>query len=181
MANNSEKSYWPHMILGFLGIGIMLGYWTVKSAINMPVNESNAFQTKYQQADMHINEIIEAQQRFDARYRIVPIDFKESSFKPNEFLKRSHGKIIKLEKKNQLKYRIQTRSGDAVNDANVSFLLTRPHTVKDDQKFDTLKADKGIYSVHFDLEKAGRYTLRLRVQKGDAIGFVGYEAYLEPK
>ena len=180
MANSSEKSYWPHMILGFLGIGIMLGYWTVKSAINMPVNESNRYQKKYQQADMGINAIIEAQQRFDARYRIVPVDFKESSFKPNEYLKRSHGKIIALEKKNELVYRVQTLSGEKVNDANVSFLLTRPHTVQDDQKFATLPVEQGKYSVTFNLEKPGRYTLRLRVQKGDAVAFMEHEAYLEP-
>jgi len=182
MANNSEseRSYWPHMIVGFLGIWIMLGYWTVSSAINMPVNESNAFQSKYQQADMHINEIIEAQQRFDAKYRITAVDFKKSNFKPNEFLKRSHGEIIALAKQNQLQYRLQTLAGAAVNDANISFLLTRPHTVVDDQKFDTLKADNGIYTVAFDLEKPGRYTLRLRVQKGNAVGFMEHEAYLEP-
>ena len=60
MANKNEKTYWPHMILGFLGIGIMLGYWTVKSAINMPVSESNEYQLKYQQADMNINQILES-------------------------------------------------------------------------------------------------------------------------
>ncbi len=179
--SESERSYWPHMIVGFLGIGIMLGYWTVSSAINMPVNESNRYQKKYQQADMGINEIIEAQQRFDAKYRITPVEFKESTFKPNEFLKRSHGKIVALQKHNILQYKIQMLSGEVVNDANVSFLLTRPHTVVDDQKFDTLDAEKGIYSVKFDLEKPGRYTLRLRVQKGDAVGFVQHEAYLEPK
>ena len=169
------------MILGFLGIGIMLGYWTIKSAINMPVNESNRYQKKYQQADMGINEIIEAQQRFDASYRIVPIAFKLSRFKPNDYVKREHGDIIALAKENQLQYRVETLSGAAVEDANVSFLLTRPHTVADDQKFERLRAENGgIYRVKFALKKAGRYTLRLRVQKGDAVGFVEHEAYLEP-
>ena len=178
MASSSEKSYWPHMILGFLGIGIMLGYWTVSSAIHMPVNESNRYQKKYQQADMDINDIIEAQQRFDARYRVVPVGFKKSSFKLNEFVKRKHGDIVALAKENRLTYRIQTLSGDEVNDANVSFLLTRPHTVEDDQKFAMLPVDQGKYTVTFNLEKPGRYTLRLRVQKGDAVGFMEHEAYL---
>ena len=180
MASSSEKSYWPHMILGFLGIGIMLGYWTVSSAIHMPVNESNRYQKKYQQADMDINDIIEAQQRFDARYRVVPVGFKKSSFKLNEFVKRKHGDIVALAKENRLTYRIQTLSGDEVNDANVSFLLTRPHTVEDDQKFAMLPVDQGKYTVTFNLEKPGRYTLRLRVQKGDAVGFIEHEAYLAP-
>ena len=39
MAKNKGKTYWPHMILGFLAIGITLGYWTVKSATSMPVQE----------------------------------------------------------------------------------------------------------------------------------------------
>jgi len=181
MADTKEKSYWPHMILGFLGIGIMLGYWTISSAIHMPVNESNRYQKKYQQADMDINDIIEAQQQFDARYRIVSVGFKKSSFKLNEFVKRKHGDIVALAKENQLTYRIQTLSGDEVNDANVSFLLTRPHTVKDDQKLDALKAENGVYSVKFDLKNPGRYTLRLRVQKGNAVGFTEQEAYLQPE
>jgi len=180
MANSSEKSYWPHMIVGFLGIGIMLGYWTVSSAINMPVNESNAFQTKYQQADMHINEIIEAQERFDARYKVKLVGAKESTFKPNEFLKRSHGKIIALQKHNVLQYSVQTLSGEPVDDANVTFLLTRPHTVVDDQKMSVGNDKANAYLVTFDLEKPGRYTLRLRVQKGDEVGFLQHEAYLEP-
>ncbi len=180
MASSSEKSYWPHMILGFLGIGIMLGYWTVSSAIHMPVNESNRYQKKYQQADMDINDIIEAQQRFDARYRVVPVGFKKSSFKLNEFVKRKHGDIVALAKENRLTYRIQTLPGEVINDANVSFLLTRPHTVEDDQKFAMLPVDQGKYTVTFNLEKPGRYTLRLRVQKGDAVGFMEHEAYLAP-
>ncbi len=181
MASSKEKSYWPHMILGFLGIGIMLGYWTVKSAINMPVNESNRYQKKYQQADMGINEIMEAQERFDAAYRITPLGFKQSDFKPNKFLKRKHGEIIALERENRLRYKVQTLSGSAVNDANVSFLLTRPHTVSDDQRFAEIKGKGGIYAIPlFKLEKPGRYTLRLRVQKGDAVGFLEHEAYLNP-
>jgi len=180
MASNSEKSYWPHMILGFLGIGIMLGYWTVSSAINMPVNESNRYQKKYQQADMGINQIIEAQEHFDKKYKVKLVGAKESSFKPNEFLKRSHGKIIDLQKHNVLHYSIKTLSGEAVDDANVSFLLTRPHTVADDQKLSIVNTKADTYLVTFDLEKAGRYTLRLRVQKGDAVGFVQHEAYLQP-
>ena len=56
---NKEKTYWPHMILGFLALGITLSYWTVKSASSVPVQESNNYMLKYQTADYTINEIIE--------------------------------------------------------------------------------------------------------------------------
>lgn len=66
MANNSEKkkTYWPHMIVGFLFLGITLGYWTVKTASKMPVQESNEYLMKYQQADININDILEKKSTF---------------------------------------------------------------------------------------------------------------------
>ncbi len=181
-SSGEEKSYWPHMILGFLGIGIMLGYWTIKSAASMPVSESNNFQKKYQQADMNINKILEAQELFNANYLIVPMDFKESDFKPKSNMKRKQGIVAALGKKNKFSYKVTTKDGEPVNDANVSFLLTRPHTVIDDQKFKQLKVENGIYSTPIiRLNKAGRYILSLRVQKNNAIGYLEYEGYLKPE
>ncbi|HIP61592.1 MAG TPA: hypothetical protein EYG98_03465 [Sulfurovum sp.] len=181
MAKNKEKTYWPHMILGFLFFGIMLGYWTIKSAINMPVNKSNGYQMEYQMADMNINDILEAQERFDSKYSIKAIDFKKSSFKPNEFLKRKHGEIIELLKNNKISYEIRTLSGEAVNDAKVTFLLTRPHSRDDDQKFELAQGTNGIYTIpEVVLTNPGRYTLRLRAQKGDDVSFLDHEAYLQP-
>ena len=78
MAKNREKTYWPHMIFGFLAIGITLGYWTVKSAVSVPVQESNEFMMKYQQADMNINEITKRKALFDQNYKIELLDAKKS-------------------------------------------------------------------------------------------------------
>ena len=70
MENKNKKTYWPHMILGFLAIGITLGYWTIKSASSMPVQESNQYMLKYQMADITINEVLESQKIFDSLYTI---------------------------------------------------------------------------------------------------------------
>jgi hypothetical protein len=182
MANNSSGSgkYWPYMILGFLFIGLFLGFWTVRVTLSMPVSESNEYQRKYQDADLNINKIIEAQQRFDARYTLEPLAFKFSDFKPTDYA-RKHGKVIALTKTMHVAYRLTDKSGQAVNDANATLLLTRPQTRDDDQTFAHLAVEKGIYTTpEITLPKAGRYTLRLRVQMGDAIGFLEHEAYLEP-
>lgn len=181
MAKNDNKTYWPHMILGFLSIGIILGFWTIKSAINTPVNESNEYQLSYQMADMNINKIIEAQKLFDSKYIVKPIGFKKSSFEPKGFLKRKHGEIIALNKNNTISYEIKSLSGSKIDDANVTFLLTRPQTRNDDQEFKDIKGNAGVYTIkNLHLKKAGRYILRLRAQIGDAVSFVEYEAYLKP-
>jgi len=168
------------MILGFLFMGIMLGYWTVKSAIDMPVNESNQFQLKYQIADMSINDIIEAEELFDSRYRVESVDFKLSEFKPNEFLKRSHGDIIALSTTNKLSYKITSISGEPMVDMNATLLLTRPHIRDDDKQMNLVAGSDGIYtSTEFTLANEGRYTLRLRIQKDNAVKFLEHEAYLK--
>ncbi len=181
MANENKKTYWPHMILGFVAIGVILGYWTVKHAIGMPVHESNEYMMKYQTADTDANEIIEAQQRFDSRYRLKLSGFKPSDFKP-EHLKRKHGTIMALEPVNRIVYELTDRSGKPVPDANVSLLLTRPHTEKEDQVFPDLPYKDGRYVLEkLAIKNPGRYILRVRAQKGDAVGFMDTEAYLKPR
>jgi hypothetical protein len=182
MANNSDKGkYWPYMILGFLAIGITLGYWTVKHAIGMPVHESNEYMLKYQAADEDANAILEAQKRFDARYDLKLEGLQPSHFKPRH-LKRKHGQIVALNRENSFAYVVTDKAGKPVSDANVSLLVTRPFTEKEDQHFDSLPYKEGSYRVdHLKLANPGRYILRVRVQKGDAVGFQDTEAYLAPQ
>jgi len=182
MANNSDKGkFWPYMILGFVFIGIALGYWTVKHAINMPVHESNEYMMKYQDADKNANAIVEAQQRFDSRYKVQILDAKISKFKP-EHIKRKSGVVLALSGNNTIKYRILDKSsGKIVSDANVSLLVTRPHTEKEDQLFKDIKSKDGLYIVdNIKLKNPGRYILRVRVQKGNAIGYKDIEGYYQP-
>lgn len=182
MANNKEKTYWPHMILGFLVLGITLGYWTVKSASSMPVQESNNFMMKYQLADMNINEIMEKKIAFDKQYQIVLLDKEMMEMKDNVYSNRLQEKSVKLSKgMNEFQYSIVGQNGISVEDANVSFLLTRPHTAVDDIKVDMVPYNDGEYSVKdINITKAGRYTLQLRAVVGNTIGYSEIPAYLNP-
>ncbi len=179
-SNNDKKTYWPHMILGFLAIGVTLGFWTVKHAIGMPVHESNEYMMKYQTADIDANQIREGQIRFDKRYNVKLEGMKLSDFKP-EHLKRKPGPIVALSANNEIRYRVTDKAGNPVEDANVTLLLTRPFTEKDDQKF-ALKHEQGGYytAQNVRIKKPGRYILRVRVQKGDATGFQDTAGYLKP-
>jgi hypothetical protein len=178
-----EKSYWPHMILGFLLIGISLGYWTVKSATSDPVQESNEFLAKYQQADLHFNEIHEKKARFDKAYTIdlngvtlakVPLEHaKRAKFEVSVLLSRGS---------NHFSYAIKKKDGSAVPDANVTFLLTRPHTTKEDQVRIDVPFQDGVYVVKdINITKPGRYILRLKAVIDDnTVGYSQHPAYLIP-
>lgn len=179
--DESRGKFWPYMILGFLAIGITLGYWTVKHAIGMPVHESNEYMMKYQNADLDANKIEEAQALFNQHYKIELDDMKLSNFKP-EHLKRKAGKIVALSSVNRISYSVVDRSGNVVSDANVSLLLTRPHTEKEDQLFKKLPFEDGHYILDkLTLKNPGRYILRVRVQKGKAIGYMDTAGFLNPK
>jgi len=134
MAKNKEKTYWPHMILGFLILGITLSYWTVKSASSMPVQESNNFMLKYQMADMNINEIMERKIAFDKYYTIKILDVETMEMKDNIHSKRKEVDHVKLvQGVNVFNYNIVAKDGTVIKDATVTFLLTQPHSVKEDK------------------------------------------------
>jgi hypothetical protein len=180
--NNKEKSYWPHMILGFLMLGITLSYWTVKSASSIPVQESNEYMLKYQVADYNINEIIEKKQVFDRNYDIKLSNVKTMVMKDNINSKVKQPDPVALDQgMNSFTYLVVAKDGTVVSDANVSFLLTRPHTVKDDNYVETIPFSDGKYLVKdINISEPGRYTLQLRAKIGEAVGYSQLPAYLKP-
>ncbi len=182
MAKNNEKTYWPHMILGFLTIGLTLSYWTVKSASSMPVQESNQFMLKYQMADININQIMEKKIAFDKAYSITLLDVETMVMTDNINSNRVQLNPVKLSQgMNTFSYEVAAKNGTKVSDANVTFLLTQPHSRKEDKLFTDLPYADGKYQVtDVNITNAGRYTLQLRAVVGDAIGYSEVSAYLKP-
>ena len=171
------------MILGFLVLGITLSYWTVKSASSMPVQESNEYMLKYQIADMNINEIIQRKKAFDKDYKINIVGAKTMVMTDNVNSKIAQPNAIELVLgSNHFKYEVVSKDGTTVTDANVTFLLTRPHTVKEDLFVENIPLEETMYHVKdINISKPGRYTLQLRAKVGDAVGYSEHPAYLKPK
>ena len=182
MAKNKEKTYWPHMILGFLILGITLSYWAVKSASSMPVQASNNFMLKYQVADMNINEIMEKQIAFDKHYTIKIKDVETMEMKDNIHSNRKDVDNVKLvQGLNTFNYTIEAKDGTVIKDANVTFLLTQPHSVKEDKLVENILFVDGKFHVSdINITKPGRYTLQLRAKVGETIGYSETAAYLKP-
>ena len=181
--NKNEKTYWPHMILGFLLIGITLGYWTVKHAVQMPVQEVNEYMMKYQDADLGINDILEKKQAFDKLYTIKLNNVKMMVMTDNINSKIPQPNAVTLSKgTNHFSYTVTKKDGTVVSNAKVSFLLTRPHTVKDDVMIENVPFKDGMYVTPvLDIQKPGRYTLQFRAKIDDnTVGYSEVPAYLKP-
>jgi len=180
--HNKEKTYWPHMIIGFIFIGITLGYWTVKHAVQMPVQEVNEYMMKYQVADIGINDILKKKQAFDKEYIIKLNDVKMMVMTDNINSKIPQPNAVSLNKgENSFSYTVTKKDGTIVSNAEVSFLLTRPHTVKDDVMIEKVAFKNGVYKTpKLNIIKAGRYTLQFRAKIDDnIIGYKEDRAYLK--
>jgi len=182
MAKNKEKTYWPHMILGFLALGVTLSYWTVKSATSVPVQESNEYMMKYQQADININEILNSKAAFDQRYTIEIVDVKKEMIElENAKRAKAENSVVLKQGRNNFTYVVAAKDRAAISDANVTFLLTRPHSVREDKYVENIPFVDGKFQINdIDIEKAGRYTLQLRVKIGENTGYSQIPAYLKP-
>ena len=182
MAKNREKTYWPHMIVGFLALALTLSFWTVKSASSLPVQESNNYLMKYQQADIHINDILESKIAFDALYTIELKDIEMMVMTDNVHSKLPQPNVVKLiQGKNDFSYTVVSKNGKVVKDAKVTFLLTQPHSRKEDKLIENVSFVDGLYNVEpLDIQKAGRYTLQLKVEVGKVTGYSDMPAYLKP-
>lgn len=182
MAKNNDKTYWPHMILGFLTIGITLSYWTVKSASSMPVQESNQYMLKYQTADMNINQIMEKKIAFDKAYNIHILDVETMVMTDNVNSNRPQLNPVKLSQgSNVFSYEVVAKNGTNVSDANVTFLLTQPHSRKEDKLFINIPYENGKYQIRdVEITKVGRYTLQFRAEVADTMGYSEVSAYLKP-
>lgn len=187
MTKKNQNRLWFAIVLGFLGFGIIMIIWTVKQAVSMPVQESNNFMLKYQMADMNINTIIEAQKEFDKNYtlelqnkEVIQLDEEDQ----NTNSKLNYVAPIKLIKgENYFSYRISKSDGTSINDANVTFLLTRPHTRKNDSLQKSVDFKDGSYTTQiFNITEAGRYTLQIRAYiDAQTIGYSEIAAYLKPQ
>ncbi len=169
------------MIVGFLLLGLTLGFWTIKSASSMPVEKENTYMMAYQDADMNINGIMASQSAFNAKYTIELVDAKTIKIDENKNSKRKQvlDQVALTAGANQFSYRVVDKNGTEIKDAKVSFLLTRPHTDIDDKKIEKISFNgKAFETPKINITKPGRYTLVLKAQIGDTAGFLETPAYL---
>jgi hypothetical protein len=185
MTKKNQNRFWIGVIIGLLSFGIGMIIWTVKQASSVPVHESNNYMLKYQQADMNINDIIHAKQDFDKLYNIKLQNVELITLTGDDInsnSKRKQANPIKLTKgANSFSYTITDKSGTAIPDANVTFLLTQPHSRNEDVIIENVPFENGHYQTEaLNITKAGRYTLQFRAYLNDTIGYLETAAYLQP-
>lgn len=141
----AEKNYWPHAIVAMILFVVILGIWTIKTAIDFPVQEDNSFMMGYHELDSNVNDVLLKQAQFLKKYKI--------EYLPEPL----------TVGKNSIQIAVKEKEGASVRDANVTLLVTRPETRKYDQTVQ-LERQGNYYSVdNIELPIAGRWNLLFRV------------------
>lgn len=140
---------WPIIIavsiVGIIGACV----WTIKVALNNPVQLSDYGMQGYHDYDANANQIIEAKIAFDQKYGI-------SLLTPQI-----------TEKGTVIEYNLTTKEGRAVNDAKIDVILTRPDENKHDINLTNPTVSEGKYTfASVDLPKAGRWDIMAKISVG---------------
>ncbi len=112
----SEHTYYPHVVVGMIiGCVISCGF-TIKIAMDNPVEMDTFYMAKYQQVDHSINTILELQEKFNAKFDLA---YSTEKFVMGQ---------------NSITIRLSDKSGQPVNDANVMMMLSRPDSNKENKE-----------------------------------------------
>ncbi|MRI83948.1 MAG: hypothetical protein C6I00_05965 [Nitratiruptor sp.] len=151
----SERNYWPHFILALVVFAIVLGVWTIRVAMEHPVELDNSFMMSYREVDENYYQIEQAARAFDKRYRV---ELRNEILRPGEPLR-----IV-----------VQDHAGTPIPNAQVEILLTRPETSKYDRRLmATFVGDHYEAQVDYPLE--GRWDVVVRVRIGDLFRYFKFK------
>ncbi len=128
--------------------------WTIVIAQSMPVQMDNSYFKDYRDVDMNINEIIIKQKEFDAKYNVL---LQQKDLKIGE---------------NTILVRVMDKQNQAVDNATVDVLMTRPHTVENDIELVFSTNKDGVYQFKpFDVQDEGRWQIQTRVNINNLISY----------
>lgn len=147
--NLSNGKIWPYAI----GISIVLIFGacvaTVIVASTLPVQKSDKFMMDYHDADANANEIIKAQIAFDQKYKI-------------EYLTQGLST-----KGTSIRYKINDADANAINDAKIKVVLTRPNQLQYDIALENPAVSEGVYTFeNVTLPLEGRWDVMAKIEIG---------------
>lgn len=150
MKDKNAGKKWPWIISISIVAVIGFSVATIKVALNNPVEMSEYGMQNYHTYDKDINAIINAKIAFDKKYVISFVTPKIT------------------EKESVIAYALKDKEGKAINDANITVVLTRPDTTKFNMTLEHPVVAEGIYTfTAVDLPRAGRWDILAKITVGE--------------
>ncbi len=153
--SEKRRNYWPHAIILAILAVMGLGVWTINIASKNPVYMDEAYMSDYRNVDEHINELIAKEKAFDAKYLLT--------VEPKAFKIGTNSVTVHITDK---------KGGNAVDDANITLVVTRPDTNRYDKKPALVSVKDGLYTfAPFKIKRLGRWQILTKVILADTEAF----------
>jgi nitrogen fixation protein FixH len=150
---------WPYGV--GIAITMVFGFCVATVVVTSKANlqESDAYMTSYQDADINANKLIEAKLAFDKKYDVAYTTATIS------------------EKNPVIEYKVTDKTGKGVDDAVIVVAISRPETQKYNQKLTQPHIKDGVYSFEgATFPKAGVWNIIAKIQVGDDYRFLNIKA-----
>lgn len=157
--NSNPGRKWPWIVVGsILGV-VGLSYWTVKIALDNPVQMSDIDMQDYRHFEHDANAKINAKIAFEKKYTL---EYVTDVFKVDSAT---------------VMFKLTTKAGEPVNDANITARITRPGTHEFDKDLQMERVENGVYRFEtVSLPKEGRWDVLVRTQVGDDLRYLNLKA-----
>ncbi|MFT5835414.1 MAG: nitrogen fixation protein FixH [Sulfurimonas sp.] len=157
--SKSNGKIWPYAI----GTAIVLVFGacvaTVIITSTLPVEKSDTYMMGYHEADAKANDLINARIAFDKKYKIAYI---------TEGLSLDSSVI---------KYKVSDLESQAIGNAKIEVVVTRPNNHKHDQTLKSSNYENGVYTFpSIKLPVEGRWDIMAKVSVGDLQRFYNVKA-----
>ncbi len=154
MINKNSGRIWPYAIAGAITMVFGFCVATVMVTDKADIQPSDAYMTKYQDADAKANVLIKERIAFDKKYKLkyVTKQLKENGC--------------------DVKYKLTSLDNKPVRNAKMILAISRPETAKFNEKVNNPLFEDNLY-VFKDIKfpKTGVWNLLLKVQAGSDTRF----------
>lgn len=157
--SKSNGKIWPYAIATSIVLVFGACVATIVVANKLPVEKSDTYMMGYHEADAKANELINARIAFDKKYKI---SYATDGLSLD-------GSVIK--------YKISDLNSQAIDNAKIEVVVTRPNNHKYDQSLNSPSYEDGIYSFSsIKLPVEGRWDIMAKISVGDLQRFYNIKA-----
>ncbi|WP_294960806.1 FixH family protein [Sulfurimonas sp.] len=157
--SKSNGKIWPYAIGTSIALVFGACVATIIITSTLPVENSDTYMMGYHEADAKANDLINARIAFDKKYKISYV---------TEGLSLDSSVI---------KYKVSDLESQAVSNAKIEVVVTRPNNHKHDQTLKSSNYENGVYTFpSIKLPVEGRWDIMAKVSVGDVQRFYNVKA-----
>jgi len=155
----SKGKIWPYSIAIAITLVFSFCVATIYVTEGSKIQESDMYMSKYQEADLHGNDLIEARIAFDAKYTLAYVTKTISGQHP------------------VIEYKITDKNGVAVNNASVIIAISRSETDQYNKHLEHPTVKDGVYSFKVEkFAKPGVWNIIAKMSVGKDTRFYNMKA-----